>query len=160
SLLYIDVPAPWGPLAVHDVDVDLYLDRAIGAVSTLPGPGLTKFVSWPDLVVPVVEQSDQQALPSTQISLSNLDNYFYGMIGAGDYRESVVTLWQGNLTVGATPDNVTFVGAIVLYIGLISKIAATQETATIDVDPRVSQHAMTFPYLTYDPKDFKFVPRP
>jgi hypothetical protein len=148
SLVAMQITGAYGPFYINDVDVTLYLNTTTDSLSMVPTAGYTEFVPYADLKVPVIEASDSSFLSQVTLSLSNVDETFYGVLADNNYRDVQVDIWQGNLSlaVGNPPDDVASIGAIRVYTGRLDQIVATHKTATLTVLPHVSPFQMTIPF--------------
>jgi hypothetical protein len=160
TLVYLGIDAPWGPLAVHDLDVDCYLNMTTNQVAMTPAAGFTKFTAAPDITVPELQESDEEAQPQVTMTMSNANQLFYNIVIADGYRERPFSIWQGNLTIGASLDVLTFIGVIKRYGGKIVDVQAPADVATIVGESKLTPQAMTWPYLTFDSTNYKFLPKP
>lgn len=153
SLVYFGIGGSWGPILGNDTDITLYLNRSTNATSLVPVVGYDAFPPMADLSVPTVEQSDQAALSDVSINASNVNQLWYAVMADNHFRDCPVTIWAGNIAQGVTasPDDISFVGAVTLYVGRIDSISATNTLATINVVAHASPWKMFLPNQAYSP---------
>jgi hypothetical protein len=157
TLVALAIPAPWGPLYLHDLDVPLYLNPTTNAVSAAPGAGLVFFQPY-DLELTSLDESDEGGVPGGTVVASNADETWFGVVNNGSYRDTDVQVWDGNLSLGATPDQITFVGAVRIFRGTLAGLSVTYAQATLTLENQISPYATQWPYETYTVAEFKHMP--
>lgn len=140
---------------MHDLDVSLYLNPSTNAVSMSSGAGLLEFTPFAGLEVPQIDLSDEEPLGEVSLSLSNIDETWFAIMVANQYRDAAATIWQGNLVqaAGTSPFGVTFQGVITMWAGKLVHIQATRHEATIRLEPP-DPFKGKIPSRTYSSPDF------
>lgn len=155
---------PGNPYYMTDIDADfgdVYLNRSSGAMQHVPATGFDLFLPTPGLKVPTITLSDQTIQDDMTITIANPNRAWFQIVGANAYRDSLVTVWQGQLDVSSSsPELFNFTeGGVRLYVGRVSgNLHVTRETATILVKPHVVPFTVTIPYRIHDASQFKRLP--
>lgn len=163
SLVAIEIPS--NPFFMTDIDADfgdVYLNRSTGAMQHIPAPGYDLFVPYPGLSVPNFSLTDQTIQDDMQIALANQNRAWFQVIAANDYRDALVTVWQGQLNVDPllNPEGFSLsTGTVKMYVGRVSgNLNVSREAVTIVVKPHVVPFTVTIPYNIYDSTRFKRLP--
>lgn len=159
SLVQLDIPG--NQININDVDVTVYLNPSTNAVSMAPGAGLVAFVPYAGLAVPQVELNAEHIAGDVTITVSNVDETWFDLLMANNYREAPAAIWQGNLVLptGNNFNSVVFRGAVKQWAGRVEAIDATRESATITLSGLTSYFAMKFPSRVYTATDFLYLPK-
>jgi hypothetical protein len=149
-------------LSMCDVDVPLYLNPGTGAVSTSPGAGLVAFTPYAGLTVPQIQIGEKRTLSEVSFDVSNLNGDWGTIVAANAYRETAASIWQGNLAlgVGASPDSLSFAGAIAWWSGRLEEVKPNKLTASLTLSHHLSAWTLTWPYRTYSAPGFRHLPVP
>ncbi len=147
---------------LNDIDTIVYLNPTTNAVSMAPGAGLIPFVPYAGMSVPQFEMSDTGPLGDMSIELSNIRGDWSYVLAANRYRETLATMWQGNLSIpdDAPPDAVTFTGVVTMWIGRLVGIQPRKPNAILLFSPHITPWTISFPYRTYTASGFPKMPTP
>ena len=120
-----------------------------------------RFDPYAGLQVPQIELTSETVVSEVSITVANVNEDWFTILMANQYREKPATIWQGNLVLatGTAPNAVIFQGAIRQWSGRIESIQATREQATITLSALTNTLAMTFPYRIYTQTDFPHLPK-
>lgn len=148
-------------LCINDIDMTVYLNSSTGTVSMVPGAGLVAFSPYADFTVPQIENSEEQILSELTLSVSNVIGDWTKVVAENAYRETPVTVWQGNLSLatGAPPEATTFIGVVKSYGGRLDDIDPSRTKTTITLAPHVTPLTLSWPYRTYSAPEFKHLPK-
>ena len=160
SLVRLEIPTY--PKAINDTDMTVWLNPTNAAASNYdPGGGTyVRFDPYAGLQVPQIELSAETTASEVSINVANVNEEWFTILMANQYREKPATIWQGNIVLpaGANPNSVNFQGAVRQWAGRIESIEASREQATITLSALTNTFAMTFPYRIYTQTDFPHTP--
>lgn len=161
SLVRLEIPTY--PKTINDSDVSVWLNPTTNATAMSdPGGGTyLRFDPYAGLQVPQIELTAETIVSEVSIEVENVNEEWFTILMANQYREKPATIWQGNLvvTADAGQQTVVFQGAIRQWTGRIEAIETNRQTATISLSALTNSFAMTFPYRTYTQTDFPQMPK-
>jgi hypothetical protein len=161
TLVYVGIPN--AEVRLTDTDFSVYLDRNSGGGSMSPIAGLEEFAPGAGVMAPEIQWVHTAVQTEMAFSISNVDSAWSQIQLSGTYRDAPVEVWQGNVTleVGQPPEAAIFVGAVLVYRGLVDSISTSISTATIRVLPsHISPQTLTIPHRTFTQETFRFLPVP
>lgn len=138
-------------------DASIFVNLSTGETRTTPAASYTAFVPYAGLKVPTLKPMDP-----IQIEFSNGDDFWGRINAAGDYSNSSVTIWQGQVDTEdqSDPDQFTFSGAIKFYVGQLVNVIRAYDIATLKVDPHPNANTIHLPRERYDQTRFRRCPPP
>lgn len=159
-LVEIALASPWRRTTL-DASVFFNLtDETSAALAT--GAGLTEFPPQADLMLPRLAESLDEAMDAIVIRASNRDDYWYSVLAAGTYRNTVVRIWEGRVTLadGAHPDTAVFAGFVKKWHGVLSGVNASKSEVSLRVERSEIAVKGRFPRQNYTPDTFTRCPTP